>query len=62
MNATPKKEVAKPKVSDWNESDDECAPDIPKPSASSAEERFNKKIAKAPPPVQVTVAKNGKWF
>jgi hypothetical protein len=59
MNATPKKEVAKPKVSDWNESDDECAPDIPKPSA---EERFNKKIAKAPPPVQVTVAKNGKWF
>jgi len=54
-----KKEAAKPKVSNWNDSDDESAPDIPKPSA---EVRFNKKINKAPPPVKVTVAKNGKWF
>jgi len=53
-----KKQAAVP-VSDWNDSDDESAPLIPKPSA---EERFNKKIDKAPPPVKVTIAKNGKWF
>ena len=50
-----KKMKIKKQISDPIKSDVE----LPKPSA---EERFNKVVAKAPPAPKLTVARNGKWF